>query len=497
MVIRAKYFLSVCLGATFFISAVHGKDLATYRTGDTAEENISTPVALDVIDADATTARRTAEALKTPAIFRNYPDTTNTVVREFLTAFETVRASFNADLRAAFGQITNADETIASSDFTNLVTAFNRKKNFFPVTASLARLWAGGDSGLAIQNTFVDRLNLAMRRPIRADELPAGFVIGDTLRLVNVDSPQETLTLDAAERRGKIATETSVATLTRARSLLRKEFPDDEQNLARAVAGFLKSDCALDENLTQQSRARDVRQLVVVDHYDAGQIIVQRGEIIDAKTLAALAQLSEKLMPGQLASQIAAQRELIQQEQNQAQIAHAAALKSHDLELNLHSQALAARARNEWLLVALAGISIVALTAFWILARNRGRGTSLLPARVEKFPPQNQAALASGLAPQLAQILKEAVVQGLATQRSELLQAQRAAATEISELVQRLDELKAPMQERLRSYEERIVELEKDLAERNEENRELLKMKIEMIRNQLETERARNRADFN
>jgi hypothetical protein len=139
----------------------------------------------------------------------------------------------------------------------------------------------------------------------------------------------------------------------------------------------------------------------------------------------------------------------------------------------------------------------VALAAFGILARTRRRGTSLPPMRVENFSPQSQASLAAGLAPQLTEILKEAVVQGLATQRAELLQAQRIAAAEINELVQRLDELKAPMQERLRSYEGRIVELEKDLAERNEENRELLKMKIEMIRRQLETERARGRADFN
>jgi 7TM-HD extracellular protein len=497
MVTSLKYFLSACLGAIFFISVVHAKDLAAYRTGDTAEENISTPVALDVIDADATAARRAAEALKTPAIFRNYPDTTNMVVKEFLAAFETARASFNADLRGAFGQITNADETMASPDFTNLVTAFNRKNNSFPVTANLARLWAGGDAGLAVQNTLVERLDQAMRRPIRSDELPDGFALGETLRLVNVDSPQENLTLDVADRRGKIATETSVFTLTHVRSQLRREFPDDEQNLARALETLVKPDCFLEEKLTQQARARDVRQLVVVNHYDSGQIVVQRGEIIDAKTEAALIQLNEKLMPGQLNYQIAAQRELIQQEQNFAQREHAAALKSHDLEINLHSQALAARARNEWLLVALAGISIVALAAFWILARNHRRGPSLLPARAEKFLPQNQATIAPGLAPQLAEILKEAVVQGLASQRSELLQAQRAAAAEISELVQRLDELKAPMQERLRSYENRIAELEKDLAERNEENRELLKMKIEMIRRQLETERARSRADFN
>ena len=66
-----------------------------------------------------------------------------------------------------------------------------------------------------------------------------------------------------------------------------------------------------------------------------------------------------------------------------------------------------------------------------------------------------QAALKASLAPQLAESLKEAVVQGLAAQRSELLKAQHSAALEISELVQRLDELKAPMQERLHSYETR------------------------------------------
>ncbi len=110
---------------------------------------------------------------------------------------------------------------------------------------------------------------------------------------------------------------------------------------------------------------------------------------------------------------------------------------------------------------------------------------------------QAQAALKASLAPQLAASLKEAVVQGLAAQRSELLKAQQSAALEIAELVHRLDELKAPIQERLHSYETRIHDLERDLAERNEENRELLKMKIEMTRRQLEAERAGNRVNFN
>ena len=110
---------------------------------------------------------------------------------------------------------------------------------------------------------------------------------------------------------------------------------------------------------------------------------------------------------------------------------------------------------------------------------------------------QVQATAGAGLAPHLAQALKEALVQELAVQRRELLQAQQTAAAEIAQLTHHLDELRAPIQERLRSYETRIQELEKELAARNEENRELLKVKIEMLRCQLEVESTRNRMEFN
>jgi hypothetical protein len=115
----------------------------------------------------------------------------------------------------------------------------------------------------------------------------------------------------------------------------------------------------------------------------------------------------------------------------------------------------------------------------------------------ERRAEQALAAARADLAPHLAQALKEALVQELAIQRKELLQAQQIAITEIAQLAHHLDELKVPMQERLRSYETRIQELEKELAARSEENRELLKLKIEMVRHQMEIERTRTRMEFN
>jgi hypothetical protein len=115
----------------------------------------------------------------------------------------------------------------------------------------------------------------------------------------------------------------------------------------------------------------------------------------------------------------------------------------------------------------------------------------------ERRAEQAQAVTRANLAPHLAQVLKETVVQELAVQRRELLKAQEEATMEIAAMIHRLDSVQAPLKERLHSYEARIQELEKDLTVLNEENRELLKLKIEMIRRQVEVERIHNRLEFN
>jgi hypothetical protein len=97
----------------------------------------------------------------------------------------------------------------------------------------------------------------------------------------------------------------------------------------------------------------------------------------------------------------------------------------------------------------------------------------------------------------MTETLKETVIQQLAAQRSELLNAHEAAASEIAELIRRMDAAHAPLHERLHAYETRIQELEKELTARSEENRELLKLKVEMMKQQIETERAGNRLNFN
>jgi len=471
MVKAASGFCFVSALALFCAVSVHAKDLAAYQIGDTAGENITTPMPLDVIDAEATAARKSAEALKTPAIFRSYPDgfITNAMAAGLHAAFAANRSNFLTALNAGFSTALLDSNTIASARFAGFLADFNGKSKAFPVDANLAASWAAGDAGLDTEHHFLAALLQMTHRAIRADDLPDGFVLGDTLMLVPASSPSEPLTLAEAELHGKRITQNNMTPVTRLQMLFRRNFPEDEQGLARALSVYFKPNCTADTNLTQQARDRDVRQLVVVDHYDAGQAIVQRGATIDSKTKAALVALNEKLMPDQLNRQIAAAREQVEQQQLQL------------------------RTRNEWLAAALAVVSVIAAAAVFFARRQSRsrRQNDLLPVRVGQA-----SAIQTELAPQLARVIKEALVQELAAQRHELLTAQQCAAAEIADLVRRLDKLQAPMHERLQIYETQIQKLEKELAARTEENRELLKMKIEMIRQQLESERARGRVDF-
>jgi len=115
----------------------------------------------------------------------------------------------------------------------------------------------------------------------------------------------------------------------------------------------------------------------------------------------------------------------------------------------------------------------------------------------ERRAERAHEAIRAGVLPQFADWLKQRFIRGLVSDRVQMLEAQKSAAAELAELERRLDELHTPLQERLRAYERRIAELEKLLAARGEETRELLKAKIQMTRRQLETTRSRNPLEFN
>ena len=125
----------------------------------------------------------------------------------------------------------------------------------------------------------------------------------------------------------------------------------------------------------------------------------------------------------------------------------------------------------------------------------------MLHGKTQPVPPASVAAVLKAVQPNLeshlVEALKDAVVQELASQRRALLAGQQQAAAELTELARRLESVQAPMLERLRAYEQRIHDLEKELSEQSKENRELLKLKIDLLREQIEKERGHSRINFN
>jgi 7TM-HD extracellular len=500
MMKTAHRFGLICILMLFCIPVLRAKGLAAYHVGDVAEQDIVTPVALDVIDPAATTVLTSAEAKRTPVIFRVCSDTTNTLAKEFLTEFAEARSNFVAAVQDTFHQTTIDEKTIGSPDFGYLITAFNIKNKNFPVGTDLAATWARGNPGLETQNRLLNLLLLTMQHPIRPDDLPENFVIGETARLVPVNDPNEKLTLADAETRGGLIAESNLIALSQLRIIFCREFSsEDEQPLAHALTVLLEPNCIPDADLTQLARDRAVSRAIVAEHYEAGQLLVRQGAVIDAKTKLVLDELNEK-SPDSPGQQIATQDEALSQSQPM-QSTPAVAMQNQtpqntDQSVTMQNQTLKVFARNNWPIIALAISSILALFLLWRLILQR-RNVSLLPARATNLPAQNVVVSQADLAPQLARVVREAVVQELAVQRRELLVMQRIAATEIVGLVRRLDELQMTMQERVQAYEMQIQKLEQELAMRTEENHELLKLKIEMTRQQLEEERTHNRMDFN
>ena len=134
--------------------------------------------------------------------------------------------------------------------------------------------------------------------------------------------------------------------------------------------------------------------------------------------------------------------------------------------------------------------------------RKQRPGISLLPATLGPaalvqtggHPAKSQA---SGLMLHLAHLLRDQLVQRLFTQRTGLLAAQRTVATQATEMEEKLARIHAQMQDRFKTYEQRIAELEKELALAEGEKRDLLRAKIVLARQEYDEERARGRLLMN
>lgn len=490
MVSRALRTFSFTAIAVFLSAATFAaKDPASYQIGDRAEEDIVAPVALTVIDDAATRTLKQREAERIPVHMRFYTNSAAETEAGFRATFAATQSAFLSALEVAFQTRKLAEPDLNSSRFTEFVIYFQRQNPLLPVTGSLARKWAAGDSADAVEDALAEKLRAAMRRPVReAESPPADLKIGSTARLIPLAGTNETATTQVAAQRGVNVPKADLISIQRTRTELQDSFAPEDRPLARYVISLITPNCIVETNLTRELRAARTAGLTVADHYAAGQTVVRRGQLIDAKIRAALDQVKEKTAVSQL-QQIVATTQV---------------------------KTAQSRQRTWWLIGSFSALVLVLVAAVWRLSRRRA-ANSLLPVPVSggsPFDPADaswrqralvaedraqkaQAAVRAGVMAHLARWMSDTFTRRLISQRSQMLDERQKATAEMEKFGERLETIHSRLQDRLIAYERRIAELEKELETKGEQNRELIKAEIQAMKQQLEAERKKSRLEYN
>ena len=96
-----------------------------------------------------------------------------------------------------------------------------------------------------------------------------------------------------------------------------------------------------------------------------------------------------------------------------------------------------------------------------------------------------------GLLTHLSQWLKEKFVRRLIDDRAQLLEMQQAAALKTLAMDERLAKVERQIQQQNFAYEQRIIDLTRELNAAREGNRELIQAQITQVKAEMEAARAR------
>ncbi len=445
-------------------------DLPNYQIGETARVDVVTPVKLVVIDPVATARLRLEAARNGSLVFRHDPAAADEVADNLQVAFAASREKFLAKVQTVFQKRELSDEDVNSPRFRNMVQWFQWENKLLPLDLNLARIWVQGGSDKELIDQLTVKLRAVMQGYIRLEEvpeLPAETKAGPPMtQMLTISRDAPTRSLAALQEHSRFVRKAEIVTLERAKRDFRNTWPAPERTLPRIVEKVLKTNCVFDAGLTQQVLAKKIDSLYSANQYEPEQAIVHRGEVIDARIKAGLDQLRVQSAVNQL-------------------------------------QAIAGRkdgATSWWWWCGVTALLLLAGLVLWRLKRRLRN--SLLPVPVSPAALMQTAGPAAqsqgaGFMLYLAHLLRDKLVQRLFSQRTGLLATQRTAATHATEMEEKLSKIQTQMQNRFESYQQRITELEKELAVSEGEKRDLLRAKIVLARQEYDEERERSRLLLN
>jgi hypothetical protein len=514
--------LCLCAALLFYAIALLRAEIPPvpeYDVGDTAEADIRTPVVFDAIDPLATKQARDKISQNFSPVLRYMPQTGAEAEAEFRAAFEKQHAWFAEALQKYYHYSKLNQVTVEHPTFGAFLDWLQKQNPTFPCLTNVARAWALGDAGKAEELAL--KLRQTMRQYIHSDAVPAEHKEGP-VRIFSVKGNEVIPDLDAVEKRSIEVSREKLYTLAEVRVELAKSFPSTEQPLAKFLSEYLRANCSFDMALTERLQKTRAANLWVTQHYRAGDVIVESGSVVDGKVKSALEALAGKRVEEQrkLAAAAARQEKInaIKESLSSACSAvYARIIKADPFDgamvltfigvtiglymLRRHSKRGAKKPD-----VATAAPSSV--TAYTVVLHPERQETIFLPVKTsetqtapvtpapsepnllrdasweerarqaETHAEELLAMVRSGLAPHLAKELMNRLVQELIEQRRALLQTQQATGQEIASIEARFNTVYAHLQDQIKAYEQHAQHLEEKLANKDEENSELLKAMI-------------------
>ncbi len=450
-----------------------------YEIGDIAREDICTPVQLLVIDSKRTEDLRKSETPRLPAYFRFNTNAVDDPQARLVAAFATMRELFQAELKSEYGTKTIPQPETKEPRFAQFRTDFESRHNAFPLTMELAQQWAMGRAGSAVLLSWDNKLRQSMSLYIRPTNLPAEASYSPQVRILTNHFVTEPVEVAVAEDESVLLPRKNLITVAQARESLARKFPANQQRVAAFLGQLLVDNCVYDRKLTEASRVPRVAALWEGDRYTPGQFIIRTGELITPRIKAALDELSA------VAPHPAQPVILVEPQTKPPYLFYGSGAL---LLLCLVCVAISWR----FLFVSRKSTAMVPFPAPSPGAASIGSSGEqwLDRALVAEQRARELAGDArSALVPKFLQWLKSQGVQSLIAQREELLTTQKLAERELARLEQMLTEMHAPIEQRIKAYEQRIGELEQALKAKGEESHELIETMIRLTRQKLEAER--------
>jgi hypothetical protein len=271
-----------------------------YALGETARVEIITPFRLVVIDPDGTEKLRQQEAARVPSIFRFNQNAGSEAETALKSALANHRRKFIDAIEAVFNERQISIDQLEQPRFHQVVRVYQRQNRNFLVLTNLARFWATGETDFEIQLEWSARLLAMQTNYIRAESLPESARKGP-IRVLSVTPPDLPIDVTAALQYSTSAARSNLLALSRARQELQDAFPPEAQNIGKFLAGFVRENCQLDEQLTAEHRAARIQTIFAAHTYEAGESLVRSGAVMTPKINAAL---SEFRVRGRLAMRL-------------------------------------------------------------------------------------------------------------------------------------------------------------------------------------------------